>query len=104
MDSLLGLPVSNSSASCVQSKVAKISVPLMHNVEEGDLDANWKLKEPSDPITTRSLLCLSNGHGEDSIAASILTQILVRHLLFSSWGSLFEISENGGLGICIFIV
>jgi len=95
----------NSSARCVQSKVARISVPLMHNVEEGDLDANWKLKEPSDPITTRSLLCLSNGHGEDSIAASILTQVLVCHLLlFSLWGSLLEISEIEGLGICNVIV
>lgn len=86
--------MSNSSARCVHSKVAKISVPLMHNVEEGDLDANWKLKEPSDPIITRSLLCLSNGHGEDSIAASILTQVLVCHLLFSLWGSLFEKIRN----------
>lgn len=76
----------------------------MHNVEEGDLDANRKLRKPSDPITSRSLLCLSNGHGEDYIAASILTQVLVRHLLFSWWGLFSKKSENEGLGIWIFIV
>jgi hypothetical protein len=31
----------------------------------------------SRPTTTRSLLCLSNGHGEDTIAASILMALLV---------------------------
>jgi hypothetical protein len=31
----------------------------------------------SRPTTARSLLCLSNGHGEDTIAASILMALLV---------------------------
>lgn len=44
--------------------------------EEDDEEVDKAAHRSSRP-TTRSLLCLSNGHGEDTIAASILMALLV---------------------------
>jgi hypothetical protein len=45
--------------------------------EEDDEEVDKAAHRSSRPTTTRSLLCLSNGHGEDTIAASILMALLV---------------------------
>jgi hypothetical protein len=45
--------------------------------EEDDEEVDKAADRRSRPTTTRSLLCLSNGHGEDTIAASILMALLV---------------------------
>jgi hypothetical protein len=45
--------------------------------EEEDDEEVDKAAHRSSRTTTRSLLCLSNGHGEDRIAASILMALLV---------------------------
>jgi hypothetical protein len=44
---------------------------------EEDKEVDKAAHRSSRPTTTRSLLCLSNGHGEDTIAASILMALLV---------------------------
>ncbi|KAH8952596.1 hypothetical protein BDL97_09G092800 [Sphagnum fallax] len=44
--------------------------------EEDDEEVDKAAHRRSRPTTTRSLLCLSNGHGEDTIAASILMALL----------------------------
>lgn len=73
--------------------VAKIPAPATDHAEEEDTpNANLESKGPPNLKTTRTMLCLSNGHGEDSIAASILIELLVYHLSISKgWRLIFDI-------------
>jgi hypothetical protein len=45
--------------------------------DKDDEEVDKAAHRSSRPTTTRSFLCLSNGHGEDTIAASILMALLV---------------------------